>query len=161
MAVKGPRSQLWLNWLLDDFPKARILIVSYEAASKRTSSRGITDMYITTEKMVHDLPGIGARVGQDGCPVIFVGHCLGGLIMQELCVKADSMLNEDSSNEALDNPLCNIKVFFYYATPHQGSGIADDESTAWPLGRLFKNMTILNKQTARRNEHFRKLRKKQ
>ena len=154
------RSQLWLNWLLTDFPNARILLVSYDAAAKRTDSKGITDMYITTENMVHELLGMHARIGQDGCPVIFVCHCLGGLVMQELCVKAESMLNQDSSNESLDNLLWNIKGFFYYATPHQGSGIADDASTEWPLGLLFKNMTFLNKYTARRNEDYRKLRRK-
>jgi hypothetical protein len=154
------RSQLWLNWLIEEYPDARILIVSYDASSKRTDSKGITDMYITTENLVHELLGMQARVGQDGCPVIFVGHCLGGLVMQELCVKADSMLSQNPSNEQLDNLLWSMKGLFYYATPHQGSEIADNATPESRVGLLSKEMSVLNKYTARRNEDFRKLRTK-
>jgi hypothetical protein len=151
------RSQLWLNWLLEDFPTARILIVSYDASSKRNSFKGNTDMYVTGENLVHSL--VGAQVGQDGCPVLLVGHCLGGLVMKELCVQADSMLNKNPSNEALESLLLTIKGLFFYATPHHGSRMAD--SGDGQRGLLFEDMTVLNTATARLNEDFRQLRKKE
>jgi hypothetical protein len=117
-------SQLWPNWLVEDFPNARILAVSYDASSKRTSFKGNTDMYITGENLVHSL--VKAQVGQDGCPVVLVGHCLGGLVLKELCIQADWMLNKNPSNEALESLLFSIKGFFFYATPHHGCRMASN-----------------------------------
>jgi triacylglycerol esterase/lipase EstA (alpha/beta hydrolase family) len=150
------QSQLWLNWLSEDLPDARILIVSYDAAARRTASKGNVDMYFTVENLVHDL--VGAQVGVNGCPVVLVGHSLGGLVIKELCVQADSMVSREPSMEAFKLLLLSIKGLFFFATPHHGSGMAD--VMAYPKGLLFERMVPLDTATNRSNAHFVQLQRK-
>ncbi|CAM6110125.1 unnamed protein product [Calypogeia fissa] len=141
----------WLPWIFECFPEARILLVSY--------NEGNADMYITSENLVQDLLDHRARVGQDGCPVVLVGHSLGGLVIKEILLKASSMLNLDPWNETVTFFLENVKQVFYYSCPHNGTRLADIKSK-FIRGPLFKHLTTLNKEVARCNEEFHKLRRK-
>jgi hypothetical protein len=83
-------SHLWIKtWLVELFPKARILTVSFDSAAQKTLESGNLVMYCTAENLVSSLTADEVRVGGDGTPVVFVGHCLGGLVMKELCLRAE------------------------------------------------------------------------
>lgn len=159
--VSHNKAEYWLTWLLDDIPDARILTISYDAAARETDSEGRVDMYVTSENLVHSLTGDSARVGQDGCPVVLVGHCLGGLVMKEVCSQAHHMIRLPNHNlKSVENFLANVKGLFFYATPHHGSLLA--ESNKYSLsGPLMKALRTLEVETSRRNEDFRQLRMSQ
>ena len=72
------------------------------------------------ENLMNNLVSPQVRVGQKGCPVVFVCHSLGGLIVKEIVVGAANSANKD-----LQNLVKNIKAFFFYATPHQGSRLVE------------------------------------
>ncbi|CAM6103620.1 unnamed protein product [Calypogeia fissa] len=146
--------ELWLTWILDEFPEARILTVSYDAHAEKTEKDGRMDMYVTTENLVQDLTD--ARVGQNKCPVVLVGHCIGGLVMKQLCVSAATsmaMTPKKRTKKFLDS----IKGFFFYATPHFGTNLA--ENTDFTKGCLFENAETLHTEAARQREQFCALRK--
>ncbi|CAM6084438.1 unnamed protein product [Calypogeia fissa] len=151
------KSELWLNWISANFPCVRILVISYDAQARKTNTDGLTDMYVVGENLIHCLTGEEALVGQSRCPVVLVGHCLGGLVVKEVCLKASSMLTGNPSSKRLTNFLNNIKGLFYYGTPHHGTMMADITKRI-SKGPLFELLSTLNKETERRNEEFRKLR---
>jgi triacylglycerol esterase/lipase EstA (alpha/beta hydrolase family) len=149
-------SELWLSWLLRDFPKARILLISFDAFAKETDDQGRMDMYLTGENLVQSLTERDARVGGDGCPVILVAHSIGGLVAKELCSRLHSTI---SPRQPVRDLLQNIKGLFFYGCPHHGSRFAD-VSSGFKKGPLFECITTLNTEAQRRNEEFRKLRHK-
>lgn len=58
-------SQLWLStWLVQEFPNAHVLSISYDASAKRTNECGALDMFRTAENLLSDLADDKARVGQ-------------------------------------------------------------------------------------------------
>ncbi|CAM6081836.1 unnamed protein product [Calypogeia fissa] len=148
------KSQLWLDWILEEFPQARILTVSYDASLSRTYTQGNMDMYITAENLLQDLTEGNARVGQQGCPVVLVGHSIGGVVMKELCLQANSRVSFFSSQPA-QNFLQNVVGFFYFSTPHHGTRLADGRATG---SLLVESLSTLHLQAARSNENFRRLR---
>lgn len=154
-------SKLWLKWILDYYPQARILLISYDAFTRRTHEQGNLDMFLTCENLVQDLTRGQAEVGQAGCPVALVGHCIGDLVMKELCVALDSKVGKlqlyEPDNHA-QNLFLNINGLFFYGCPHRGLRFADDSNEG---GELLKEATTLNKVAARRNEGFRVLRSEQ
>ncbi|CAM6116433.1 unnamed protein product [Calypogeia fissa] len=147
-------SKLWLEWIWEKDPHARLLLVSYDAFARRTSNQGHMDMTLTSENLVQDL--IEAQVGQGDCSVVLVGHSIGCLVMKELCTRLDSNPNP---SEREQNLLFNVKGLFYYACPHHGSEMVD-RSTGFAKGLLFEELTTLNTVAQRRNENFRRLREK-
>jgi hypothetical protein len=152
-------SELWVTWILKEFPDARILLVSYDASAQRKDDQGLLDMYCTCENLVQSLTEGKALVGGDGCPVILVGHSIGGLVMKELCIALDSTISKLSPQdpkESVRNLFQNVKGLFYYACPHQGSRLAD-ASSEFLKGPLFEGITTLNREAQRKNEDFRKL----
>jgi hypothetical protein len=73
------------------------------------------------ENLISDL--LQSQVGQlPGCPVVLVGHCVGGLVIKELCLKANDELHFAGTSRAkkLENFINNIRGIFYYNTPHLG-----------------------------------------
>ncbi|CAM6126748.1 unnamed protein product [Calypogeia fissa] len=155
--ISQDKSQSWLTWLVEDLPDVRILTISYDAAARTTKSEGRLDMYVTSENLVYALTGDSARVGQDGCPVVLVGHCLGGLVMKELCSKAHHMIRLQQHSKPVENLLANLKGLFFYATPHHGSLLVESNSHSL-TGALIHELRSLDVNTARSNEDFRQLR---
>ncbi|CAM6087234.1 unnamed protein product [Calypogeia fissa] len=151
-------SELWPKWILDYYPEARILLISYDAFTRRTREQGNMDMFLTCENLVQDLTMGDAQVGQAGCPVALVGHCIGGLVMKELCIALDSTVGKlqfYKPDNLAQNLYLNINGLFFYGCPHHGSKFADGSNEE---GELLKEATTLNKVAERRNEVFRKLR---
>ncbi|CAM6099615.1 unnamed protein product [Calypogeia fissa] len=150
-------SDLWLKWILDYYPEARILLVSYDAFIERTRDQGNMDMFLTCENLIQDLTMGNAQIGQAGCPVALVGHCIGGLVMKELCIALNSTVGTlqyyDPDNHA-QTLFLNISGLFFYGCPHHGSKVF---SAIKRQGELLKEVSILNKVAERRNSTFQKL----
>ncbi|KAL3691526.1 hypothetical protein R1sor_005177 [Riccia sorocarpa] len=73
----------WLKtWLVERFPQARILAVSYDSGTQVSESEARMDMYLICENLVQSLIDL-AGVGQS-CPMVLVGHCIGGLVLKAL-----------------------------------------------------------------------------
>lgn len=108
------------TWLSSKFPNARILSLSYDSSARKTAKTGNMDPTALGENLMNNLVSPQVRVGQKGCPVVFVCHSLGGLIVKEIVVGAANSANKD-----LQNLVKNIKAFFFYATPHQGSRLVE------------------------------------
>ncbi|KAG0564114.1 hypothetical protein KC19_8G084000 [Ceratodon purpureus] len=78
------------------------------------------DLHPFGETLVQEMVFSGVDIGQHGCPVVFVCHCLGGLIAKEIVVLGHERFKGDKRIEKL---LKNIKAFVFYATPHGGSDL--------------------------------------
>ncbi|BFI33763.1 hypothetical protein AXG93_4689s1620 [Marchantia polymorpha subsp. ruderalis] len=165
-------NELWpQTWLPRDFRSARILSISYDSSAQEGSAAGRTDMFLIGENLVQNIVlSKDAHVGQTAnCPVIFVGHSLGGLVIKKVILSARKKLDQLSPKRAhnvqdvakLESFLQNIKGVFYFATPHQGSSMADvakmtDFIKVLPQrSEVLKFLTVLNKEGARLNDEFR------
>ncbi|CAM6103850.1 unnamed protein product [Calypogeia fissa] len=158
--ISRDNKECWLLWLKSEFLAARILTTSFDAALQKTNEGGHMDMTCTSETLFSSLVGDRARVGQTkGCPVVLVGHGLGGLVMKELCCHAHRILsNRKPSHLRAAKFLANVKGFFFFGTPHHGSLLADYFQNCVPAS-LMEDFQLLNKYTGRRNEEFRDLKK--
>ncbi|KAL2645323.1 hypothetical protein R1flu_012910 [Riccia fluitans] len=152
-------SECWLNtWLVERFPQARILSVSYDSGSRESNSQGRVDMYLITENLVQSLVDL-ASVGQI-FPVVLVGHCVGGLVLKAICLRASqctalSKCGQKPSKQFLQN----LRGAFFYSTPHSGTHIPVRAPTDGG-GPLLEYLHLLNKSSARINDEFMKLRHK-
>ncbi|CAM6129719.1 unnamed protein product [Calypogeia fissa] len=150
--------ELWLDWIVGKFPKARILCISYGAHAEKTEKEKHLDMYNLTENLLSDLTH--AEVGQNKCPVVLVGHSIGGLVMKELCLSASGMVarKKEMLTKPVKNFLDNLNGLFFYSTPHLGTRLA--EKTNLKHGCLFEDLEPLNGEAARKREEFCELRVK-
>jgi hypothetical protein len=112
---------------------------------------GVLDMYILEENLTSDLTQ--ENIGNIDCPIILVGHSVGGLVIKQLCIEAHHDLHESKEgfrNAKLKTLLGNIRGIFYYATPHHGSKLVETmtKTEANPLltyfGRLSADTERLN-----------------
>ncbi|CAM6103613.1 unnamed protein product [Calypogeia fissa] len=150
--------ELWLDWIVGKSPKARILCISYGAHAEKTEKEKHLDMYNLTENLLSDLTQ--AEVGQNKCPVVLVGHSIGGLVMKELCLSATGMVarKREMLTKPVQNFLDNLNGLFFYSTPHLGTRLA--EKTNLKNGCLFEDLEPLNGEAARKREEFCELRGK-
>lgn len=155
----GDESCIWpQTWLVDEFPGAHILAVSYHGGlrTRREAKKedGKVDLYIIAENIMSDLRQ--AKIGQEaGCPIILVGHSFGGLVIKNLCWHAHTKSSIGSVEDA--NFLKNVKGIFFYSTPHHG--ITTDLAKRFVIQRpLFEYVTTLSADAARMHEEFGKLR---
>ncbi|CAM6110319.1 unnamed protein product [Calypogeia fissa] len=146
-------SQFWLQtWLAESFPNARILTVSYE-------SSGPLDMILTAENLLSSLTTEDVHIGQAGCPVVFVGHCLGGLILKELCLFASARTSQNSREKfgmrRVHDLFSNLRGMFFYGVPHNGSVLGDIlHDILKGEDAPIEEIQILKTSSARRNESF-------
>ncbi|CAM6128893.1 unnamed protein product [Calypogeia fissa] len=141
------------TWLVDEFPDAHVLTVSYSGAMSTRSHDNI-DMRIITENLLSDL--MQSNIGQTPhCPVILVGHSIGGVVIKALCCEANEMLcrSEGSKRSKLEKFLGNLRGVFFYATPNQGSEHATKLANNMN-STLLTFFETLSKHTARLNQEF-------
>ncbi|CAM6100974.1 unnamed protein product [Calypogeia fissa] len=152
-------SHFWLKtWLVDEFPKARILTISYDSSAERTDVAGNMDMYILTENLTHALTSDSVRVGREQCPVVLVGHCVGGLLLKDLCVSVAYWLMRESPEspgfDRIEDLFSNLRGMFFYGTPHLGSLLGKE--LRYNQSALAAQLKLLKASNSRRNEDFRK-----
>ena len=114
--------KMWLkDFLADDLPSARIMIFGYDSAVAFGKSVGdIEDNALSLlNQLVAERPTSGSE-GQDGRPIVFVCHSLGGLIVKKAMVLA----HERSSEPAFKDVLDNTKAMAFLSVPHRGSDAA-------------------------------------
>ncbi|CAM6118867.1 unnamed protein product [Calypogeia fissa] len=107
------------TWLVEEFPGAHVLSVSYFEEIEHLGRRH--SMRLLAENILSDL--MAENVGQAAyCPVVLVGHSIGGQVVKQLCYDAYETLNisEGVKRAKLENFLGNIRGIFFYATPHRG-----------------------------------------
>ncbi|CAM6118447.1 unnamed protein product [Calypogeia fissa] len=146
------------TWLVEEIPEAQVFSVSCDGVLRNSSNASI-DMYNLAENLISDL--LMANVGQvSNCPIVLVGHSIGGLVIKELCCQAHSQLsmNRDFQTTKLEKFLTNLRGVFYFATPHHGSPVANRmaDMVGSPLMKYFKTLST---DTARLNSTFDGIRK--
>ncbi|KAL3685138.1 hypothetical protein R1sor_003160 [Riccia sorocarpa] len=105
--------ELWpMSWLPSEYPKARILVASYDACIQTTATTGRQDLHSISEALFHDLLIVRDTQGRN-CPVILVGHSFGGLVIKQLCIIAHAKKDDDPFIQ-------RVRGIFFYATPHRG-----------------------------------------
>lgn len=141
------------TWLVEEIPGAHVFSVSCSGCLGNTSSESF-DLFNQAENLVSDV--VMANIGkQSNCPVVLVGHSIGGLVIKELCCQAQrrAVTSRGPEKTRLENFLKNLKGVFYYATPHRGSLVANQlaDIIGTPLMKYFK---MLSTETARLNHEF-------
>ncbi|KAL3692317.1 hypothetical protein R1sor_005968 [Riccia sorocarpa] len=157
--MKADGSANWLDTLLaESFPRARILSVSYDSSLITTPCTGREDMYLLGESLVQslvDLAGVGRT-----CPVVLVGHCLGGMVLKKIALWAESFANQERSGRSFSRPyesfLKNVKGAFFLSTPNLGANVPTKHMVNQG-GPLLKNLELLGTESARINAEFAKL----
>ncbi|CAM6100184.1 unnamed protein product [Calypogeia fissa] len=144
------------KWLAEEFPNVSVFSVSYGAAIRKCCQ--VMDMINIGENLVSDL--INSGIGQTPyCPVILVGHSLGGMVIKQLCSQAHDTLHKSQGSERLrlEKFLQSVSGVFFYATPHGGSEYARKlaNNLNGPLMTFFK---VLSTDTARLNQNFNDIR---
>ncbi|CAM6114755.1 unnamed protein product [Calypogeia fissa] len=146
---------------------ARIFSISYDSSARRTNAEGYGDVYTIAESLVVDIIDNDEVAMGRRCPVILVGHSLGGLVIKKFLsmtceIKCSSNPRDPQDREKItryDNFISQVRGVFYYATPHHGSILAD--RALWIPGnysQVLQFLKTLSNDTARLNEQFRKFR---
>ncbi|KAL3689078.1 hypothetical protein R1sor_015387 [Riccia sorocarpa] len=152
----------WCWNVTDREYKPRVLSVSYENKadlSPEGAGTETSDPYLIIENLIHDLI-IDAGVGQNGVPVFFVGHDLGGILIKQFVLKVEVEAATADSTEKrakLTNFLDNLKSVFFFCTPHYGARAFDDlvaKLQSKDVNQMLCLMTELYKETARINMEF-------
>ncbi|KAL3698731.1 hypothetical protein R1sor_012807 [Riccia sorocarpa] len=95
---EGSEAHLWpKTWLSQDFPRARILAISYDSHLITTAGQGRTDLHNTAESLMTCL--LMEREELLLRPLILVGHCFGGVLIKQLCVHAHDRQGEGAQME--------------------------------------------------------------
>ncbi|CAM6084057.1 unnamed protein product [Calypogeia fissa] len=140
------------TWLVDEFPSAHVLSVSYF----RYLGEDARDSYSITDILLANL--MDAKVGQaSDCPVVLVGHSIGGQFIKELCSQAGSLAS-GSGGAQLKNFRTNMRGIFFYATPHRGIQVAEKLGkylNVTPI--LMDNFTTWSRHAQRLNQLFEKI----
>ncbi|KAL3678086.1 hypothetical protein R1sor_021042 [Riccia sorocarpa] len=153
-------SVIWPQNLLPiDFPRARILSISYDSSARRSRVQGRMNLSQVAEVLLHDVV-VSAAVGEN-CPVIMVGHSLGGIVIKQLCLEAEKHLRAHliHRNRYVKKFVKHLKAIFYFSVPHGGSELANLAKNYIPSpGPMLDYLTVLSVHTEEINEDFIKLR---
>ncbi|KAL3676124.1 hypothetical protein R1sor_026072 [Riccia sorocarpa] len=160
--MKADGSGNWLDTALTEaFPRARILSVSYDSSLITSSCTGRLDMHLLGESLVQSLVDL-AEVGRT-CPVVLVGHCLGGMVLKKIVHFAEWSANEERSGRSFPRPyetfLKHVKGAFFCSTPNLGSDVPI-RSLVNQGGPLLDYLKLLGTESARINGEFAKLRRR-
>lgn len=102
----GDGTECWpQNWLPEQFPGARIMAVSYDASVWETDTSGRLDMELIAEILRSDLilsdsPAVGQALYR---PLVPVGHSVGGLVIEQLCMHASRRMQLSASRDDFEH----------------------------------------------------------
>ncbi|KAL2611150.1 hypothetical protein R1flu_022842 [Riccia fluitans] len=153
--------ECWLNsWLPEEFPQGRVLCVSYDSSTRVTSTEGRMDMHLVGENLAQSIIRT-EKIGQN-CPIVLVGHSVGGLVLKQVCLHAEK-LAAGYTGLAI-NPcktfLRNTRAVFFYSTPSSGSR-GFFQGKRFKSAPLVEYLEVLSKDAARLNSDFARLRHQQ
>lgn len=112
-----------MDWLPQEYPNIRIIGLNYETSISEWSlnlmcpcDKTKSSLHDRAEEFLHSLTV--SKVGRD-CPVIWVGHSMGGLVAKSIIVQA---LESTEPNVRLIGE--NTRAILFLGTPHKGSPVA-------------------------------------
>ncbi|KAL2653652.1 hypothetical protein R1flu_021780 [Riccia fluitans] len=148
-------SECWpQSWLPRYFSKAAVYLVSYDSSASVDSTHGRLDMFTAGEQLLANL--LLAKIGQHrNCPLILVGHDLGGLLIKHICLQADEGRSRRSSDcERMAMFLRQIRGIFFFSTPHGGvclkTKFSDEESAMMTAMKPFTTeISVCNEEFSR------------
>lgn len=128
---KGKKGEIWPKWLAENKKFLKVYLPTYNTSSSfwKNKSLPIVDL---ANMLLHCLK---TEMNEDK-PTIFICHSLGGLLFKQLLRKCF-----DSSAKEYKTFLSNVTGVIFFATPHQGSRIAD---TTWKLRRLHLSTALIH-----------------
>lgn len=104
--------ELWPSWLGQKFPRLAVYTFGYAA---NVFAKNDQDLF---ERATSALDLFAAK-GFGKCPLIFVGHSLGGLLIKSILRKAN-----ESSDQGLVAIADMTRLVVFIATPHTGASLA-------------------------------------
>ncbi|CAM6088955.1 unnamed protein product [Calypogeia fissa] len=135
------------TWLVKDFPRARVLAVSYNARSCNASTiSGYSDVLLITETIMSDVHKAIRTVRK--CPVVFVGYSLGGILIRLLLLAMHPYYF-----------LGYLRGIFFYATPRYGTKSMETYIDNFKPGTLSSYFKALKEEAEQINLHFSHLRR--
>lgn len=112
-----------MDWLPQEYPNIRVLGLNYETSISEWSlnllcpcEKNKCSLQERSEELLNALSA--SNVGRD-CPVIFVGHSMGGLVAKSIIVQ--SLLSNEKSKRAIAE---STRAIMFLGTPHKGSPVA-------------------------------------
>lgn len=112
-----------MDWLPKEYPDIRIIGLNYETSISEWSPAVIcpcdkikSSLHDRAEDFLQTLAN--SNVGRD-CPVIWVGHSMGGLVAKSIIVQS---LNSTEPNIRAVGE--NTRAILFLGTPHKGSPVA-------------------------------------
>lgn len=112
-----------MEWLPQEYPNIRIIGLHYETSISEWSLNHLcpcdktkSSLHDRSEEFLHQLGA--ANVGYK-CPVIWVGHSMGGLVAKSIITQ--SMESSDPKIRRIGE---NTRAILFLGTPHKGSPVA-------------------------------------
>lgn len=150
---------IWpIAWLRDEFPRTRILSLCYDSSTLKTKTKGRIDSFTVEEGLLKDMVET-AKVGQwRNCPIVFVCHSLGGIVVKEMVIQAQGKFGKNPKYLSF---LRNIRGFHFYATPHDGSKLADLASHLPDMENMVAKLKVINNDLGRLTDEFERIEREQ
>lgn len=125
--VEEEYTNCWaMDWLQENYPEIRVLGLNYTSTLSEWYSKlhgcGCKITQGSIESRANEFLDhlAAAGVGENGRPVVFVGHSMGGLIVKSIVAQA--MDSERPEERAVAD---NTKAIMFLGTPHRGTPIAN------------------------------------
>lgn len=113
----GKPENFWPTWLASDFPDLCVSSIGYDASS--TGWRGFSMSLI--ERATNLIHYLATRCTGD-CPIVFICHSLGGLVVKQMLRTA-----YDSNRNEYLGLATRLRGIMFLSTPHSGSDLASAE----------------------------------
>ncbi|KAL2622954.1 hypothetical protein R1flu_003159 [Riccia fluitans] len=144
------------TWVVEDFPSARVLSVSYDSSIYQTAQEGRIDLHNAAEGLMYCLE---LEMNTSFRPLILVGHSFGGILIKQLCLHAFERQRLSQQGSLVRSLLERIRGIFFMGTPHRGMIHEGFEKLSGEnAGPLIKHVRSLNEELARLHDRFDKLR---
>lgn len=112
-----------MDWLPQEYPNIRIIGLHYETSISEWALNLLcpcdkikSSLNDRAEEFLHQLSA--ANVG-DKCPVLWVGHSMGGLVAKSIIIQS-----MESTNKKIRQIGENTRAIVFLGTPHKGSPVA-------------------------------------
>ncbi|GAB0098153.1 GPI inositol-deacylase [Sergentomyia squamirostris] len=119
-------SNCWaMDWLQESFPDIRVIGLNYDSTLSEWYSKchgcGCHITRGTVESRAREFLEqlVEAKVGDEGRPVVWVGHSMGGLIVKSIINQA--LTHEDPRVQNIGS---NTRGIMFLGTPHRGTPVA-------------------------------------
>lgn len=138
-----------MDWLPQEYPNIRIIGLNYETSISEWSlnllcpcEKSKSSLHDRSSEMLDAL--LASNIGQD-CPIVWVGHSMGGLVAKSIIVQ--SLASENKRKRTIAE---NTRAFLFLGTPHKGSPVAKLKQHV----QMILSPTIEVKELRENNQHL-------